>query len=143
MTDQSAAAADIKAARAFQSKAIAEGDIDAAASVWTDDVTMRRALGQAVVGKAGYREMLLASGIGPNALIYQRVAVAVDVSEHWPLAYEDGRWAGHLGNAGGPAVIGGRYAAQWVKRDGRWFIRSEVFVALTGDGVGLSFEAVP
>jgi len=45
------------------------------------------------------------------------------MSAAWPLAFEEGDWAGHLGSAAGPAVIGGRYAAQWVKRDGRWLIR--------------------
>jgi hypothetical protein len=37
----------------------------------------------------------------------------------------------------------GRYAAQWVKRQGRWLIRSEVFVALTCSGIGCSYTAVP
>jgi hypothetical protein len=40
-------------------------------------------------------------------------------------------------------VIGGRYSAQWVKRDGRWLIRSEVFVALTCAGAGCEAAAVP
>jgi hypothetical protein len=43
----------------------------------------------------------------------------------------------------GPVVIGGRYSAQWVKRGGRWLIRSEVFVALTCDGAGCAAAAVP
>jgi hypothetical protein len=67
----------------------------------------------------------------------------VDVSDRWPLAYEEGRWSGHVGDADGQAVIAGRYAAQWVKRDGRWLIRSEVYVALTCDGAGCRFEALP
>lgn len=36
-----------------------------------------------------------------------------------------------------------RYSAQWVKRDGKWFIRSEVYVALDGGGAGLEFKAAP
>jgi hypothetical protein len=40
-------------------------------------------------------------------------------------------------------VIGGRYSVQWVKRDGRWLIRSEVFVALTCAGTGCASKAVP
>ena len=65
--------------------------------------------------------------------MYQRESVTVEVSMHWPLAFEEGRWSGHPGNVEATPIIGGRYAAQWVKQDGRWLIRSEVFVALTGD----------
>ena len=143
MNDQIGAEAEIRTARAIQTKAIADRDFDAAALIWTEDVMMRRALGQAVVGRSGYYEMLLSTSSGQNPVIYQRVAVTVDVSDRWPLAYEEGRWSGHIGDAGGKPVMAGRYAAQWVKRDGRWLIRSEVFVALTCEGAGCLYEAVP
>jgi ketosteroid isomerase-like protein len=110
---------------------------------WTEDVTTRRALGQAIAGRSKYRDMLAAAGSGQRPLIYQRQALTVDVSDRWPLAYEEGRWSGHLGDANGQPVIAGRYAAQWVKRDGRWLIRSEVFVALTCEGPGCDYEAAP
>ena len=143
MNDQASAEIEIRTARATQTKAMADRDFDVAASVWTEDVTMRRALGQAVTGRSEYLETLLSASSGQNPVIYQRVAVTVDVSDRWPLAYEEGRWSGHIGDADGQAVIAGRYAAQWVKRDGRWLIRSEVFVALTCDGAGCLYEAVP
>jgi hypothetical protein len=76
-------------------------------------------------------------------VIYQREAIAIEASPHWPLAFEEGTWTGHVGSAFGPTVIGGRYSAQWVKRGGRWLIRSEVFVALTCAGVGCEYPAVP
>ena len=69
--------------------------------------------------------------------------LSIDVSSVWPLAFETGRWEGHLGSEQGPVVIGGRYSAQWVKRGDRWLIRSEVFVALEGSGTGLQMKAVP
>ena len=143
MNDRERAAADIKTARAAQTKAMADRDFEAAASLWTEDVTMRRALGQAVAGRSEYLDMLSSTSSGQNPIVYQRAAVTVDVSDRWPLAYEEGRWSGHAGNADGQPVIAGRYAAQWVKRDGRWLIRSEVFVALTCDGAGCLFEALP
>ena len=65
------------------------------------------------------------------------------MSAKWPLAYERGTWTGHLGTSTGPMVIRGRYGAQWVKREGRWLIRSEVFVALECGGVGCSYNAAP
>jgi ketosteroid isomerase-like protein len=143
MNDREHAAADITTARAAQTKAMADRDFEAAALLWTEDVTMRRALGQAIAGRSEYLDMLSSTSSGQNPIIYQRTAVAVDVSDRWPLAYEEGRWSGHTGNADGQPVIAGRYAAQWVKRDGRWLIRSEVFVALTCDGAGCLYDALP
>ncbi len=131
MTEQrDSDAAKIRAARAAQTAAIASGNFEAVVSFWTEDITVRRALGQSVSGVAEALAALKPSHDAP--LVYQREAVSVEVSQHWPLAFEEGRWSGHPGNAQAAPAIGGRYAAQWVKRDSRWLIRAEVFVALTG-----------
>lgn len=119
----------IRAARATQTAAIASGDFKVVASFWTEDITVRRALGQSVSGVAEALAALTPDSDAP--LIYQREAVSVEVSLHWPLAFEEGRWSGHPGSAQAVPVIGGRYAAQWVKQDGRWLISAEIFVALT------------
>lgn len=135
--------AAIREARAAQNRAIVAGDADRVASFWTEDVTIRRGLGQAVSGRAAYRQLFESDRRGDSTLVYQREPASVDVSARWPLAFENGMWVGSLGRPDGPAVIRGRYSAQWVKREGRWLIRSEVFVALTCAGVGCNYEAVP
>jgi len=143
---RSIAAADraaLRDARITQNRAIAAGDLDRVASFWTDDVTVRRALGQPLSGRAAARQALEPPVTPGTRLVYQRNATAFDVSPHWPLAFETGTWEGHSGTVSGPAVIGGRYSAQWVKRDGQWLIRSEVFVALTCAGAGCESAAVP
>ena len=145
-TQAPAASADaraIVAAREAQNAAMAAGDADKAAAYWTEDVTIRRALGQDVRGRAAYRQLVRPTGARDSSLVYQRDPGAVQVSAHFPLAFETGTWLGHLGGATGPAVIGGPYSAQWVKRDGRWLIRSEVFVAITCAGAGCGYQAVP
>jgi len=131
----------IRKARATQNEAMATGDVDRAASFWTDDVSLRRGLGQVVNGKAPYRALLQPSGSRDSALVFKRETTDVETSEKWPLAFETGTWSGHLGTVSAPAVIGGRYSAQWIKRDGRWLIRGEVFVALTCSGTGCSSRA--
>jgi ketosteroid isomerase-like protein len=136
-------AAAIRAARAAQNAAIASGDLDRVASFWTDDVTVRRALGLPLSGRAAARNALEPPAAPAPHLIYQRVTKDVEVSAKWPLAFETGTWAGHQDRLAGPAVIGGRFSAQWVKRDGRWLIRSEVFVALTCSGAGCDAAALP
>ena len=136
-------AAAIRDARATQTAALAREDVEAVAAFWTADVTIRRALGHAIDGALAARKAFERAPSAPNHLVYRRVSTRVDVSTAWPLAFEEGDWAGHLGGAAGPAIIGGRYAAQWVKRDGRWLIRSEVFVALHCTEAGRGLAALP
>jgi ketosteroid isomerase-like protein len=133
----------IEQARLRQNAAIAHGDLDEIAAYWTDDVTICRGLGAQLAGKPAYRELFAADAQSAARVVYQRHATSVEVSAAWPLAFETGKWEGHLGSEHGPVVIGGRYSAQWVKRGDRWLIRSEVFVALEGSGAGLQMKAVP
>ena len=133
----------IKAERTRQNAAIAAFKPDEVAAFWTDDVTICRGLGIQLAGKAAYRKLFEEDTPSPSAIVYQREPTAIEVSSHWPLAFETGRWSGHLAGVNGPVVISGRYSAQWVKRDARWLIRSEVFVALDGAGVGLQSKAAP
>lgn len=133
----------IRDARAAQNSAIAAGDLDRVASFWTEDVTVRRALGQALSGRDAARKALEPPAAPGSGLVYQRLTKDVEVSPKWRLAFETGAWVGHQGTLTGPTVIGGRYSAQWVKRGDQWLIRSEVFVALTCSGVGCESAAVP
>ena len=133
----------IRASRVAQNQAIASGDLDRAASFWTDDVTVRRALGQPLSGREAARKALEPPAAPASPLVYQRLTKEVDVSAKWPLAFESGIWEGHQRTLAGPVIIGGRYSAQWVKRGDRWLIRSEVFVALNCSGAGCEAAAVP
>ncbi len=128
----------IRVARHCQNEAMATGDAESAALFWTEDITLRRGFGASIIGKDAYRALLL-----EKSLIYIREPEFIEVSPHWPLAYESGTWTAHLGSGEGPAVITGRYSAQWVKREDRWFIRSEIFVALGSNGDSSSWSALP
>jgi ketosteroid isomerase-like protein len=135
---------EILAARTAQNQAIAAYDADRVAAFWTEDVELRRGLGQLVVGRAAYRQLFVADSVKrDSALVYQREPTRIESSPKWPLAFESGIWTGHLGRADGSIVIRGQYGAQWVKRAGRWLIRGEVFVALTCAGVGCTYSAAP
>jgi ketosteroid isomerase-like protein len=133
----------IRDARTAQNAAIASSDLDRVATFWTEDVTVRRALGQALSGREAARKALEHQAAPTTHLIYQRLTKDVEISQRWPLAFETGTWEGHLGTLAGAVVLGGRYSAQWVKRSDRWLIRSEVFVALTCSGVGCDAVAAP
>lgn len=136
-------AAAVREARAAQNRAIAAWDAATVASYWTEDVTVRRALGQPLAGREAARAIFELKGPRDSAIVYQRLPSAVEISTNWPLAFETGEWSGHLGSVTAPVIIGGRYSAQWVKREGRWLIRSEVFVPLSCAGTGCSAKAVP
>lgn len=145
-SSQTGDAKAVRSARAAQNRAIAALDTATIATYWTEDVEIRRGLGVLVTGRENYKKLFIPdSGAVARGeeLIYQRSPVSVIVSTQWPLAYEEGTWIGHRGKADGPALIGGRYAAQWVKRDGRWLIRGEVYVALTCKDAGCASKAAP
>jgi ketosteroid isomerase-like protein len=134
----------IRHARLDQNAAIAHHDLDAIASYWTDDVTICRGLGLQLAGKAAYLKLF--AGDDPTSkdvIVYERIPSGIETSSVWPLAFETGAWKGHLGGAKGPTVIQGSYSAQWVRRADKWFIRSEVFVALEGFGQGLTMKSAP
>jgi ketosteroid isomerase-like protein len=127
-------AEDVRNCRLAQNEAIAGGNIELTASFWTDDVTLRRGLGHSITGKDQYAESL-----GKSGTLFIRKPDEIEVSLNWPLAFETGKWEGSF--AGGK--ISGSYAAQWVKRDDQWLIRSEVFVALEAEGEALLLESLP
>ena len=144
--DQASDEAAIRTSRAAQNRAIAVGDTAELASYWTDDVEIRRGLGQLVVGRNAYLRLFVPDVVAVErgtALVYERTPMSVEVSTQWPLAYEGGDWIAHVGSVSGPAVIRGRYSAQWVKRGARWLIRGEVYVALRCAGIGCSYAAAP
>jgi ketosteroid isomerase-like protein len=135
--------AAIRAVRTAQNRALAAGDLDRVAAAWTDDVTVRRALGHPLAGRAAARQALEPAVPADRRIVYQRFTRDVDISAQWPLAFETGVWEGRLGSIEGPVVIGGRFSAQWVKRGSDWLIRAEVFVALSCSGVGCASAALP
>src|SRR6185436_20712008 len=90
-TTSAADRAALRDARIAQNQAIAAGDLDRVASFWTDDVTVRRALGQPLSGRAAARQALEPPATPGSRLVYQRNATAFEVSPHWPLAFETGR----------------------------------------------------
>jgi len=129
----------VRLARLEQNEAMTVGDVERVASFWTEDITLRRGFGASIIGKDAYRAIIEAT---PNdqSLIYVREPEFIEVSSDWPLAFESGTWTARVGDM---PVISGRYSAQWVKREGRWLIRSEVFVALTCHDDSCVWQALP
>jgi len=132
-------AAAVRTAREAQNAAIIADDVAGIASFWTEDVSIRRALGAVVNGREAYAQLFVTE---PGTL-YLRHPTQISIADAWPLAFETGEWEGRAGGPSSPVVIRGLYSAQWVKRDGHWLIRGEVFVPLHCAGVGCTWKAVP
>jgi ketosteroid isomerase-like protein len=123
---ESEAETAVRRARLEQTAALADRDIDRAATYWADDVVVTSGLGLAFTGAASYRRAFeLDSG-----LVYERFPDRVQASSAWPLVWEDGLWSGRRVIGPSHPVIRGRYSAMWARIDGRWRIRSELFVAV-------------
>ena len=122
----------IRSAREAQNQAIAAGQFDSVASFWVRDIAITAGLGATLQG----RDLLRAAFASDSGIIYERVPTSVTVSTQWRLGWEEGTWTGRRSAAPAPPLIAGRYSAQWVNLNGRWLIRSELFVALSCSGMG-------
>jgi ketosteroid isomerase-like protein len=122
--------AGVRAARQAQNRAIAKAQWDSVASFWVRDVAVVAGLGVTFQGRDAYRAAFRAD----SGMVYERTPTRIQVSSQWPLAWEEGSWTGRPGFKPSPPLVSGRYSAQWVKVNGRWLIRSELFVALTCTG---------
>ncbi len=131
--------AAIRAARLAQNAAIVAHDLDRIAFFWTEDVIIQRGFGLQVSGKAAYLQLFRDDGPG-SIYVYQRIPEAIEVSPDWPLAFESGYWELRAKDR---VLVRGKYSAQWVKRGRQWFIRGEVYVALTGYDEGKQQKATP
>ena len=130
--------AAIRSARAAQNEAIRAGDFPRVAFWWTEDVTIRAGLGLTLTGRDEYR-----GAFGRDTtVVYERVPNRIDVSDVWPLAWEEGTWVGAR-RSDGARLIAGRYAAQWIRIDDAWRIRSELFTAIECAGDGCGWPVVP
>lgn len=132
---QSAPEDAIRNARLAQNAAIAERKADSVASFWTEDVTVTAGLGVVVRGREAYKTAFRLD----TPILYTRTPETIVVSQHWPLGWEEGTWTGIRSEGENSQSIGGRYAAQWVHHEGRWQIRSELFVALNCTGRACDF----
>lgn len=127
----------IRSARLAQNRAIGAGALDSVATFWVPDIAVVAGLGVTFQGKDAYKAAFAAD----SGMIYERIPEHVQDSPHWPIAWEQGTWSGR--RKGTAPAISGTYAAQWVKIDGRWLIRSELFVALNCSGPACRWPVAP
>ena len=116
----------IRKARQSSNEAIARRDVDEISKFWLDDYLVVRGSGVIEQGKeankASWRKIIKES---PQTY-FERFPSEIVISKNNPdLAWESGEWKGH-----NTYSKGGRYSAQWKRKDGEWKLQAELFVAL-------------
>jgi ketosteroid isomerase-like protein len=115
----------IKSNRIASNDAIARHDVDGIAKFWLDDFVQ-------VIGRGVYqtgKDSIIASWealFNSNPQIaYTRNPDEITISDNDTLAWERGEWTGIHSYS-----KGGNYAAMWIKRNGNWMLKAELFVSL-------------
>ena len=117
--------ATIKSYRAASNHAIARHDVNGIAKYWLDDFVQ-------IIGRGVYqtgKDSVVASWktlFKSNPQIgYVRNPNEIVVSDNDTLAWERGTWIGIHSYS-----KGGNYAAMWIKRNGTWMLKAELYVSL-------------
>ncbi len=122
--------AAIRQIRAASNAAIVAHDAKAVASFVEDEVRVTAGSGEAFKGRKSMQERLAQQFQRSSDLVYVRTPETIEISSAAPLAAERGKWIGRWTEAGRRVQLRGTYQAMWRKTDGRWLIRSELFVLL-------------
>lgn len=116
----------IRNARRASNDAIARHDADGISQFWLDDYVVIRGSGVIEYGKEPNRiEWMRIFKESPNTY-FERIPSEITISKNnATLAWESGEWKGF-----NTYSKGGRYSAQWKRKDGEWLLQAELFVAL-------------
>ena len=115
----------IKSERTVSNKALAKHDVKGIEQFWLDDFVQ-------VIGRGTYetgKENIAASwktlfNSNPQ-VVYVRIPREITISDNDTMAWESGKWTGvHTYSKGG------NYSAMWIKRNGIWMLKAELYVSL-------------
>ncbi len=116
----------IRKERQASNQAIARHDIDGISKCWLDDYVVIRGSGVIQQGKEAIKKNWVKIFKETPQTNFERFPSEIIISKNNPdLAWESGEWKGYSTYS-----KGGRYSAQWKKKDGEWKLQAELFVAL-------------
>ncbi len=121
---------EILKVRAASNLAIKNHQIDVAVSYLTEDSNIAASNGAIFSGRNAFKEALTnIFELNPD-LYFVRNADEVLINTANTVAWEKGVWLAERPQTVGWKNYGGNYSAYWVKEDGVWKIKSELFVRL-------------
>ncbi len=116
----------IRKSRKSSNEAIEKRDVEGIIKFWLDDYLVIRGSGVIEQGKEANKINWLKTFKDTPKTYFERIPSEIIISKNNPdLAWESGLWKGF-----NTYSKGGRYSAQWKKKDGEWKIQAELFVAL-------------
>jgi len=116
----------IRKARQTSNEAIARQDVDGISKFWLDDYLVIRGSGLIEHGKETNKANWSRIFKETPQTYFERIPLEIIISKNnAELAWESGEWKGF-----NTYSKGGRYSAQWKKKDGEWKLQAELFVAL-------------
>ena len=117
--------ATIKSNRAASNDAITRHDVDGIAKFWLNDFVQVIGRGTYQTGKDSIVASWKALFNSNSQVVYIRNPKEITISDNDTLAWEQGKWIGIHSYS-----KGGNYAAMWIKRNGSWMLKAELFVSL-------------
>jgi ketosteroid isomerase-like protein len=117
--------ATIKSNRAASNEAITKHDVNGISKFWMDDFVQVIGRGTYETGKENIAASWKALFNSSPQISYVRNPEEIIISDNDTLAWERGKWIGIHSYS-----KGGNYAAMWIKRNGNWMLKAELFVSL-------------
>ncbi len=116
----------IRKARQSSNEAIAKQDVEGIIKFWLDDYLVIRGSGVIETGKEANKTNWNRLFKETPKTYFERIPSEIIISNNNPdIAWESGIWKGF-----NTYSKGGRYSAQWKRKDSEWKIQAELFVAL-------------
>lgn len=116
----------IRKARQSSNEAIVRKDVEGISKFWLDDYVIIRGNGTIEQGKEANKAAWEKIFKETPQTYFERITSEIIISKNNPdLAWESGNWKGF-----NTYSKGGRYSAQWKKKDGEWKLQAELFVAI-------------
>lgn len=125
--------AAIRAARMRSNAAISRHDADGAAAELAEDCRVLASTGALVSNRAMMRAAFVRAFAQPHFHSFVREPERIDIAVSRETAAERGRWRSQWHRQARKTGADGVYLARWSLCEGRWLIRSELFIPLTGE----------
>jgi hypothetical protein len=124
----------IRSIRDISNRAIARHDTATMASVLTDNFHMITSRNAEASGNHNAVKMFAQEFKARPDVSYVRTPSRVRIFQQWNSASEVGRWVGKWSDSDGAIEVSGTYYAKWIRIQGKWLIRGEIFVARSCKG---------
>jgi ketosteroid isomerase-like protein len=116
----------IRKSRQANNEAIARKDAEEMSKFYLDDYVIIRGSGVIERGNEENKESWKKIFLETPLTYFERFPLEIIISKNNPnMAWETGEWKGY-----NTYSKGGRYSAQWKKKEGKWKLQAELFVAL-------------